>query len=96
MIASFADQATKDVFDGTNSKAARGIPKGIWPVACRKLDMINTAHVIDDLRVPPGNQLEALTGDLAGFWSIRVNKQYRVVFCFADGKASDVQITDYH
>lgn len=96
VIVSFADQATKDVFDDENSKAARGIPKNIWSVAQRKLDQLNAAHVIEDLRVPPGNQLEALSGDLAGYWSIRVNKQYRAVFRFDDGQARDVQIVDYH
>lgn len=96
MIISFGDQATKDVFDGLNSKAARGIPKTVWPAAHRKLDMVNAACLIDDLRVPPGNRLEALSGNLAGFWSIRINQQYRVVFRFDNGQASDVSITDYH
>lgn len=96
MIASFADQATRDVFDDENSKAARSIPKDIWKVAQRKLDLLNAAHLIEDLRVPPGNRLEALSGDLMGCWSIRVNDQYRIVFRFSDGQASDVRIVDYH
>lgn len=96
VIASFADQATRDVFDDENSKAARSIPKDIWKVAQRKLDLLNAAHLIEDLRVPPGNRLEALSGDLMGCWSIRVNDQYRIVFRFGDGQASDVRIVDYH
>ena len=96
MIASFGDQATRDVFDDENSRTARSIPKDIWKVAQRKLDQLNAAHLIEDLRVPPGNRLEALRGDLAGYWSIRVNDQYRIVFQFNDGHAKDVKIVDYH
>jgi proteic killer suppression protein len=58
--------------------------------------MINAAHAIQDLRVPPGNKLEALKGDLAGFHSIRINDQFRIVFKFKDGQATDVQVVDYH
>jgi proteic killer suppression protein len=96
VIASFGDQATRDVFDDENSRTARSIPKDIWKVAQRKLDQLNAAHLIEDLRVPPGNRLEALRGDLAGYWSIRVNDQYRIVFQFNDGHAKDVKIVDYH
>jgi len=96
VIVSFGDKATQDVFDDANSKAARAIPKTVWKVAQRKLDLLNAAHLIEDLRVPPGNRLEALTGDLAGHWSIRVNDQYRIVFRWQDGQASDVRIIDYH
>ncbi len=96
MIASFADQGTEDIYNGDNSKPARSIPKAIWAVARRKLDMLNAATVIDDLRVPPGNRLEALRGNLAGRYSIRINDQFRVVFRFADGHASDVRICDDH
>lgn len=96
VIASFADQGTEDLYNGDNTKPARSIPKDIWAVARRKLDMLNAATVIDDLRVPPGNRLEALRRDLAGRYSIRINDQFRVVFRFADGHASDVRICDYH
>jgi len=58
--------------------------------------MVHAANAVNDLRVPPGNQLEALQGDLAGKYSIRVNQQYRVVFAFSASNASDVWITDYH
>lgn len=96
MIASFANQAARDIFDGANTKAARAIPRTIWSVARRKLDMLNAAHVIEDLRVPPGNRLESLRGDGDGRWSIRINDQFRVVFRFADGQARDVELVDYH
>lgn len=96
MIASFGDTVTRDIYDGENSKAAREIPKLLWPVVARKLDYLNAAHALHDLLAPPGNRLEALKGDMKGFHSIRVNDQYRIVFRWSDGNAYDVQVTDYH
>jgi len=95
VIATFGDKATADLFHGVDSKAARQW-KDIARVATRKLDMVNAAHVLDDLKVPPGNRLEALKGDLKGYHSIRVNQQWRVVFKWKDGAAHEVSITDYH
>lgn len=94
MIRSFGDSATADLFHGRVTRAARAL-KAIEPVAVRKLDMINAAKALQDLRVPPGNRLETLKGDLEGFYSIRINDQFRIVFRWADG-AHDVRITDYH
>jgi proteic killer suppression protein len=96
VIASFGDKATRDLFDGTDSKDARTIPKALWPVSFRKLDMLNAAQDLMDLKAPPSNHLERLKGGLAGFWSIRVNEKYRVIFKFANGTAEQVRITDYH
>lgn len=96
VIASFADATTQDLFDGLNSKAARKIPKPLWPVIARKLDMINTAHELKDLASPPGNRLEALKGERAGFHGIRVNDQYRIVFRWSAGSVYEVQVADYH
>lgn len=96
MIINFKSQVTQDIFDGINSKEARKIPQTAWKVAQRKLDMINAAVNISDLKVPPGNRLEALKGDLDGFNSIRINDQYRIIFSFKDSNAYDVEITDYH
>ena len=96
MILDFADQATEDLFHGLNSKHARRIPQEVWQVAVRKLDMLNAAIDLRDLRVPPSNRLEVLKGTLAGYQSIRINDQYRIVFRWSDGNAVDVQITDYH
>jgi proteic killer suppression protein len=96
MIASFADATTEDIFNGDDTKAARKIPKGIWPVVFRKLDMLQAATSLLDLRSPPSNHLEALKGNLRGKHSIRVNDQFRIVFAWNDGHASDVQVIDYH
>lgn len=96
MIQSIADRTTQDVFDGINSKASRNLPLDLHSKAQRMLDLINAAGTINDLRVPPGNRLEALKGDLKGFHSIRINDQWRVVFRWVEGDAHDVQIVDYH
>jgi len=97
VIVSFGDPGTHDIYDGTESRAARQtLPKTLWTVARRKLDMVHAASQLRDLRVPPSNRLEALSGDLAGKYSIRINDQYRVVFAFESGSARDVTITDYH
>lgn len=97
MIASFGDEATADIFHGINSKAARGFPASIWDTARRKLDMINAAPRLEDLKVPPGNRLEALKGKYAGMHSIRVNDQFRIIFIFAEGgEVKKVQLIDYH
>lgn len=97
MIASFADGATEDVFDGRDSRRARAVcPVSLWRVARRKLDLVNRATDLRDLAVPPGNRLERLKGDRADRWSIRINEQYRVCFTWEEGYAHDVEITDYH
>ena len=96
MIVGFGDEATEDIFHGDNTKAARRIPVVVWNTACRKLDMLNAAHALRDLAVPPGNRLEALHGKLAGRHSIRMNDQFRIVFRWEDGNAHEVQITDDH
>ena len=96
MISGFHDQATEDIFNGANTPAARRIPRELWAVASRKLDMLEAANDLRDLRSPPGNRLEALRGRLAGRFSIRVNDQYRIVFGFEKGNATEVWITDYH
>ena len=96
MIQSFADARTEDLFNGKDTKAARAIDRPIWPVVARKLDMLNAATKLDDLRVPPGNRLEPLKGDQKGRHSIRVNEKYRLTFRFVDGNAHDVRCEDYH
>jgi proteic killer suppression protein len=96
MIRSFADDSTRDIWDGVNSKAARRIPKALWPVVRRKLDQIDAVTRPDELRVPPGNRLHALGADRARYHGIRVNDQYRVVFRFDGENAEDVCCTDYH
>jgi proteic killer suppression protein len=96
VIQTFTDPSTEDVFNGKDSKAARKIEKDIWPVVRRKLDMVNAAAKLEDLRVPPGNRLEALKGDQKGRHSIRVNDRLRITFRFQDGNAHEVRCEDYH
>ena len=96
MFVSFADNVTADLFHGVDSAKARKLPQEVRNVGSRKLDMIRAAVKLDDLKVPPGNRLEALKGDLAGYHSIRINNQWRIVFEWKDGAAHDVRITDYH
>jgi len=96
VIASFKDQATQDIFDGANTPSARRIPGELWKVVVRKLDMLEAAHEIKDLKSPPGNRLEALKGKMAGKFIIRVNDQYRVTFSFEGGNATEVMVSDYH
>ncbi|MBI4970400.1 MAG: type II toxin-antitoxin system RelE/ParE family toxin [Candidatus Omnitrophica bacterium] len=96
MIKSFGTKGTEDTYHGIDSKEARKIPQTLWKPVCRKLDMINAAVDPNDLRVPPGNRLEPLKGNLKGKYSIRVNDQYRIVFEFREGNAFRIEITDYH
>jgi proteic killer suppression protein len=96
VIRSFGDGATEDIFHGTNSKAARSIPRAVWSIVRRKLDMVNAATSVNSLRVPPGNRLEALKRDRAGLFSVRVNDQYRITFRSEGQDAYDVRCEDYH
>jgi proteic killer suppression protein len=96
VIASFADSATEALFHGDRPARFRAIPPQIRATALRKLDALNAAASLNDLRSPPANRLEPLIGDLAGFHSIRINQQWRLVFAWRDGDAHDVQILDYH
>jgi toxin HigB-1 len=94
-IHSFRDAATEDLFHGRNTSRVRRFPPEVVRVALRKLDVLNGAHRLNDLKAPPANRLEALKGDLAGFHSIRVNDQWRLIFRWDDG-VYDVSLTDYH
>jgi proteic killer suppression protein len=97
MIQSFKDQGTEDIFDGKNSKGARKIcPRSLWRVAVRKLDQLDSAGGIDDLKVPPGNRLEVLVGNRKGQHSIRINDQYRICFVWCPEGPDVVEIVDYH
>jgi proteic killer suppression protein len=97
VIRSFGNQGTEDIFDGVNSKVARRTcPSSIWRIAARKLDQLDSIESLSELRVPPGNQLERLTGDRAGQYSIRINDQYRICFVWDDGEPANVEIVDYH
>ena len=96
MIASFGDRATEDLYHGRPTARLRRIPRDVADVALVRLDSLNGAASMLDLRSPPGNRLEALKGELKGFHSIRVNDQWRLVFRWEGHDAYDVRLTDYH
>jgi len=96
MIRSFKDKRTEDVYDGRASKHTRSFPQELLKSARRKLDLINGAIRLEDLRVPPGNRLHKLSRDLKEFWSVSINDQWRIIFRWEDKDALDVEITDYH
>jgi proteic killer suppression protein len=97
VIQSFADKGTSDVYDGIDSRQARQCcPRGLWPIARRKLDQLDVAGSALDLRAPPGNRLEALNGDRKGQHGVRINEQYRICFTRTSMGPANVQIVDYH
>jgi proteic killer suppression protein len=97
VIRSFKGNGTEDIFNGQDTKAARRTcPHALWKVAVRKLDQLDSAVSLSDLRVPPGNELEALKGDRKGQHSIRINDRYRVCFVWTESGPDEVEITDYH
>jgi toxin HigB-1 len=96
LIQSFGDKRTEDLFQGISSRETRKFPADLIKVAVRKLDMLNAAYQLEDLRSPPGNRLEALKGDLKGFYSIRINDQWRIIFQWQNGNVLAVKIVDYH
>lgn len=97
MIVSFFNKATEDIFEGVNSKQARKTcPQTLWRVASRKLDQLDSVKQLEELKIPPGNRLEALSGDREGFYSIRINEQFRICFAWEESGPSNVEITDYH
>ena len=97
VIASFKDSATEDLLNGVNSKRARKTcPRSIWLVASRKLDLLDSVKSLDELKVPPENQLEALRGNRRGQYSIRINEQSRICFAWGKNGPEDVEVTDYH
>nr|CAX84001.1 Plasmid maintenance system killer [uncultured bacterium] len=93
MIKSFRNAAAEAAWQ---RRFIKGVPGDIMKVANRKLAQIHNARSLDDLRAPPGNRLEALTGDRKSLHSIRINDQWRVCFRWQDGDAHDVEIVDYH
>ena len=93
MIKSFADKDTDRLF---RHQAPRRLPPEIWRRAARKLLILNAVVELEELRVPPGNRLEKLSGDREGQHSIRINDQWRICFTWRNGDAYDLEITDYH
>ncbi len=97
MIESFQNLGTEDIFNGRDTKAARKVcPQNLWPIARRKLNLLNSVVKLDELRIPPGNQLEALRGTKLGQYSIRINRQYRICFIWGTIGIEQVEIIDYH
>jgi toxin HigB-1 len=93
MIQNFADRETQLLWSGVRN---RKLPSDIQALALRKLRLLDQARVMEDLRVPPGNRLEALKGKLAGQHSIRINDQWRICFVWKEGGPRDVKIIDYY
>lgn len=96
MIASFGDAVAEDLFHGRSTARVRRLPPDVLRTAIIKLDLIDAAAAIRDLRSPPGNRLERLRGELDGLHSIRVNDQWRIVFRWSGDDAHDVRLVDYH
>ncbi|SDG50271.1 type II toxin-antitoxin system RelE/ParE family toxin [Psychroflexus sediminis] len=93
MIVSFRSKETEQIWNGNRVKK---MPIEIQKIGRRKLRMLNNSQNIADLRIPPSNRLEKLSGNLSGFYSIRINKQWRIIFEWSSGNASEVEIVDYH
>jgi len=96
MIQSFADDTTRDIFNGQNTRAARRIPRTLWRIAQRKMKQIDLARSLNELAVPPSNRLHPLAGDRVGQYAIWVNTQYRITFRWEGHDAYDVCCEDYH
>ena len=93
MIISFGSKESEKIWNGIRVKK---LPKQIQNIGRRKMRMLNNSQDISDLRIPPSNRLEKLTGNLKEFYSIRINKQWRIIFIWNNGNASEVEIVDYH
>ena len=96
MISGFGHSLAEDLWDNKSSRAVRRFPPELRRVARRKLFYLNDVEQLKDLRAPPGNRLEALKADWSGHYSIRINIQWRIIFRWEKGYASDVQVVDYH
>jgi len=96
VIKNFADKVAQDVYHGSNSKYSRKLPRELHSKARRLLDQINAAPFLEFLRIPPGNRLEKLSGDMQGQWSLRINDQWRIIFRWSGNDALDLKIKDYH
>ncbi|MCX6053659.1 MAG: type II toxin-antitoxin system RelE/ParE family toxin [Chloroflexi bacterium] len=97
MLRSFSRAGAEDIFNGINSPVARRTcPENLWKLAARKLDQLDSISTLQELRIPPGNQLEALAGVRKGQYSIRINNQYRICFFWTEQGPNQVEIVDYH
>ena len=97
MIRTFKHTGVEDIFNGINSPTARRIcPQNLWKIAVRRLDLLDSVSALQELRIPPGNRLEALGGDRKGQYSIRITNQYRICFFWTEQGLDQVEIVDYH
>lgn len=96
MIKNLEGRTTKDIYNGIDSRHARQIPRELHEKICRLLDQLNAITQLDTLRAPPSNHLEKLKGDLSSYWSLRINKQWRIIFKWTSNNVYDVEIMDYH
>ena len=97
MTTSFKNKGTEDVFNGKNTKKARKVcPADLWTIARRKLDQLDSVVDVNELKIPPENKLEPLSGDRQGEYSIRISRQYRICFQWCSNGPEFVEITDYH
>ena len=96
MIRTFRSKVAEDLYHGNKSRHARRLPTNLHDKAQRLLDQLNAVTRIDTLKVPPSNHLEKLKGDLANFWSLRINKQWRIIFQWQEGNVHQVDVVDYH
>ena len=97
MILSFKNKGTEDIFNGKNTKKARKLcPQNLWPIASRKLDQLDSVIDINELKIPPGNRLEPLSGKRKNEHSLRINEQYRICFKWLMTGPESVEIADYH
>ena len=96
MIISFGVKVTYDLYHGITSRRVQKIPNKIQEITLYKLDIINATQNLNDLKSPLGNRLEQLKGNLKGFYSIKINSQWRLIFRWESNVAHDVQVTDYH
>jgi len=97
MIQNFKTKGTEDVFNGISSREARQTcPNTLWRVATRKLDQLDSVELLNELRIPPGNRLEQLSGERKGQYSNRINDQYRICFLWTGSGPDQVEIVDYH
>jgi toxin HigB-1 len=97
MIRNFKTKGTEDIFNGISSREARHTcPNVLWRVVARKLDQLDSVEMLNELRIPPGNRLEQLSGERKGQYSIRINDQYRICFLWTSSGPDQVEIVDYH
>jgi proteic killer suppression protein len=97
MIQNFKTKGAEDLFNGINSREARQTcPNVLWKAVARKLDQLDSVETLDELRIPPGNRLEQLSGERRGQFSIRINDQYRICFLWTGSGPDQVEVVDYH